>query len=76
MKWTFDLFDELQNLEMSIEALENNYYDTHDLDEISKDEIEIRNRISYLQNKLPLKNTSSGDYLWNFENNKLIKINN
>lgn len=75
MKWTYDLFSELKDLVYSIEALENNYYDTHNLDYIEETREEIENRIEYLTGKLPVKNTEIGDYDWDFDKNEIVFLN-
>ena len=75
MKWTFNLYMELKDLVYSIEALENNYYDTHDLDYIQDTRSEIESRIEYLTENLPLKNTEIGNYDWDFDNNKIVFLN-
>ena len=55
MKWTEEILEELKSIEDAIDAYENGYYDTHDLDYIGdnlsdyKDTIE--NYIEYLPNK-------------------------
>ena len=75
MEWTYELFSELKDLVYSIEALENNYYDTHDLDYIEETKKEIESRIEYLTEKLPIKNTEIYDYDWNFDKNEIIFLN-
>ena len=66
---------ELKDLVYSIEALENNYYDTHDLDYIQDTRSEIESRIEYLTENLPVKNTEIGNYDWDFDNNKIVFLN-
>lgn len=76
MKWTYELFSELQDLVYSLEALENNYYDTHDLEHIETTRDEIESRIDYLTEKLPTTNTHIGDYSWDFNKNEIVNLNN
>ena len=75
MKWTWDLFNELKDLVYSIEALENNYYDTHNLDYIEKTKEDIESRIEYLTENLPKKNTEIGDYDWDFDKGEIVFLN-
>ena len=75
MEWTYELYYELSDLVYSIEALENGYYDTHDLDYIAETREDIENRIGYLTERLPLKNTDIYDYKWCFQKNKLVYLN-
>ena len=75
MKWTYTLFEELKDLLYSIKALENNYYDTHDLDYIEKNKEDIESRIEYLTENLPVKNTEIGDYNWDFDKDEIVFLN-
>ena len=75
MKWTWDLFNELKDLVYSIEALENNYYDTHNLDYIEKTKGDIESRIEYLTENLPVKDTDITDYDWNFDKDEIVFLN-
>lgn len=74
MEWDYGLYEELKDLEYCIDALKNNFYDTHNLSTIADKEEEIKERIEYLTSNLPIENTTVFDYDWDFEQEKLVKL--
>ena len=74
MKWDWETYVELYTLVDDISALENGWYDTHNLEGIREDLENIQNRISELSDLLPVKGSSIGDYKWDYDNNCLVYL--
>ncbi len=64
IKLTRDEFEELKKIEDCIDALENGYYDTHNLDEIAQDEEEFREKLKMNKSFLPYGVSYFGRCIW------------
>lgn len=64
MEITKELFDEAVEIEDSLDALANGYYDTHDLDFIESQESDYKDRLNNLK---ALFNLKDDEYFCNFK---------
>ena len=52
-EWTHSLLDRLQDIEENIDAYNNGYYDTHDLEDIEEHLEEYKTELDYYKRLLP-----------------------
>ena len=70
MKWTKELLEELKSIEDAIDAYENGYYDTHDLDYIEDNLQDYKYTIENYTEHLPNKEYGFGAY--DLKDDKLV----
>jgi hypothetical protein len=75
MKFTYEMYEELFDVNDALDALKNGYYDTHNLDYILEMKDEYEATVERLTKKLPIEGSKLGDYYWDFENECLVHIN-